>query len=290
MQCVSLFSGAGGIDQGMRAAGFDVLCSVEADFDCCATLRANGFRRVDHTDIAVWPRPNIARGDQPLVVVGGPPCQPFSKSAYWSRTSAQGLADTRANSLELYVAVVRELRPDAFIIENVEGFVTSGGVTFLEEKLAELRRLGLHYSFTWKVLNCADYGVPQKRRRFFGVGTLKPGFEFPRPTHGPHLRPHLTAWDALHRYRAPRHEDLAPRGPWADLLSSIPEGRNYLWHTSRGGGVELFGCPSVFERTDYSNVDLCVIRVWKYGRIMCSCTHAVRDQSYHGASPTLSDS
>lgn len=241
MQCISLFSGAGGLDQGMRAAGLKIMSAVEADSDCCLTLRRNGFHHVHQADVGLWKPPALQREQGPLVVVGGPPCQPFSKSAYWSRDSAQGLADKRANSLQLYFDVVREMRPEAFLIENVEGFVTAGGVQFVEEQLQALRRLGLDYRFRWRVINCADYGVPQKRRRFFGVGSLSFDFQFPEATHGPGLLPHLTAWDALHRYRASRSEDLNVRGQWAELLGSIPEGKNYLWHTSRGGGVELFG-------------------------------------------------
>lgn len=241
MQCVSLFSGAGGLDQGMRAAGMSLISAVESDADCCRTLKLNGFENVHQSDVAVWnsqPKPDRR---EPLVVVGGPPCQPFSKSAYWSRSSARGLADRRAHSLQLYFDVIRSLKPDAFLIENVEGFVTAGGVEFVESQLACLRSAGIDYRFSWQILNCADFGVPQKRRRFFGVGSLTFDFEFPQPTHGPGIGRYVTAWDAVRSHRKARSEDLELRGQWAELLGTIPEGKNYLWHTERGGGVELFG-------------------------------------------------
>ncbi|MGO4842107.1 DNA cytosine methyltransferase, partial [Rhizobiaceae sp. 2RAB30] len=103
----------------------------------------------------------------------------------------------------------------------------------------------------YRALNAVDYGVPQLRERVFIIGSRDGRrFRFPSPTH---FRPeseealagkerHRTTWDAFC--------DLAPirdttalkvKGKWADLLPSIPEGQNYLWHTDRGGGAPLFG-------------------------------------------------
>src|SRR5687767_14683061 len=97
MECVSLFSGAGGLDLGFQAAGFSIISSVEQDVDCCATLRTNGFRAVLQEQVEKWLASDEAARLTPSVIFGGPPCQPFSKSAYWSSSSAQGLADTRAD-------------------------------------------------------------------------------------------------------------------------------------------------------------------------------------------------
>lgn len=238
MECVSLFSGAGGLDLGFRAAGFSMISSVEQDVDCCATLRANGFDHVSEANVETWLESEDASRLRPAVVVGGPPCQPFSKSAYWSSSSAQGLVDERADCVRTFVRAVSKLRPSCFLIENVPGFVTAGGVEFVEQALNRLRPEGLDYKFAWRVLNCADYGVPQKRQRFFGVGSLQAGFQFPAETHS---SSHLTAWDALQGLRPTRKEELRPKGRWADLLPTIPEGQNYLWHTAKGGGLELFG-------------------------------------------------
>jgi DNA (cytosine-5)-methyltransferase 1 len=238
MECVSLFSGAGGLDLGFRAAGFEIIASLEQDVDCCETLRANGLKHVIQDQVENWFASDLANGHHPAVIFGGPPCQPFSKSAYWSSSSAQGLADARANCVATFMAVVAKLKPTCFLIENVPGFVTAGGVAFVDEALGRLRAAGLDYRFHWQILNCADYGVPQKRQRFFGVASVLGDFSFPDPTHA---GAHVTAWDALRHFKRPRFEDVAPRGKWADLLPTIPEGENYLWHTARGGGVELFG-------------------------------------------------
>lgn len=236
MECVSLFSGAGGLDLGFRAAGFSIAASVERDADCCATLRSNGLDSVNEMSVEQWLDNSVF--DKSLsVIFGGPPCQPFSKSAYWCDTSAKGLRDARANCVSAFMSAVEKYQPICFLMENVPGFVTAGGVDFVEQKLSKLREDGLDYHFTWQVLNCAEYGVPQKRQRFFGVGSLVGKFEFPRATH---LGTPITAWDALHCLK-PRSGELQPKGRWADLLPTIPEGENYLWHTARGGGQELFG-------------------------------------------------
>ena len=167
MDCVSLFSGAGGLDLGFKAAGFTTIAAVEIDRDSCRTLKANGFERVFCNDVRDWIQQN--RDLRPDIVIGGPPCQPFSKSAYWSSTSAKGLADKRADCLDLFFDAVRRLRPKAFLIENVPGFLTAGGVDFVMAALRELEREGVTYQFSWNILNCADFGVPQKRQRFFGL-------------------------------------------------------------------------------------------------------------------------
>jgi DNA (cytosine-5)-methyltransferase 1 len=103
-----------------------------------------------------------------------------------------------------------------------------------------------------QVLNAAEYGVPQLRERVFLIASRDgSAFRFPKPTHGEKLddapqmkatlEPYRTAWDSLADITPPADEDLDVRGKWAELLPSIPEGQNYLWHTDRGGGRPLFG-------------------------------------------------
>jgi DNA (cytosine-5)-methyltransferase 1 len=186
-------------------------------------------------------------------VIGGPPCQPFSKSGYWATGDARRLKDERADTLSAYLRFIEEVRPRVFLLENVYGLAYRGKDEGLERILRGVeainQRTGLKYKPHWKVLNAAGYGVPQLRERVFIVASRNGApFAFPEPSFGPtdELRlgqhPYRTAWDAIGDLPArPNDEDLAMGGKWADLLPSIPEGQNYLWHTRRGGGLPLFG-------------------------------------------------
>lgn len=262
MNTVSLFSGCGGLDFGIEAAGWNIAYRNDFDRHSCKTLEMNvegqvqcaPVEEVSSADI----RARVGTGkDSVDLVIGGPPCQPFSKSAYWARGATLRLKDPRANTLDEYLRVVEELKPKAFLLENVHGIRYSGkeeGFQFLIQRIREInRKAGTNYRPTWRVLNAADYGVPQLRIRFFLVA-LRSGkeFVFPSPTHGEvdtgnatlfniDRNPYATAWDALSDVRHEPDEKLEMGGKWGKLLPSIPEGENYLWHTERKGGLPLFG-------------------------------------------------
>jgi DNA (cytosine-5)-methyltransferase 1 len=259
---ISLFSGAGGLDYGLEAAGFRTCVAVEMDHDCCETLRANPELKVIERSVFDVPTSEMLaavgsrRGEVDLVA-GGPPCQPFSKSGYWASGDTKRLADPRAGTLGAYMRVVEESLPRVMLLENVEGLAYSGkneGLSFVLGMIEGInQRAGVRYTPSYKVLCAADYGVPQLRYRLFLVASRDGDeFRFPAPTHEPRLDgarqtslltlpAHRTAWDALADVGPEPDEDVAMRGKWADLLPSIPEGENYLWHTKRGGGIPLFG-------------------------------------------------
>jgi DNA (cytosine-5)-methyltransferase 1 len=263
LKLVSLYSGAGGLDYGFEAAGFETRVAVDFEKDSCATLRANRKWAVVQDDIHNVPGARLLQEGELKkcrvdVLIGGPPCQPFSKSSYWVRGDSLRLDDPRASTLHAYMRCVEELLPEVFLLENVHGISYSGkeeGFQLLHSMTHQVnKRAGTSYRLSWRVISAADYGVPQLRTRFFLVGHRDGGeFKFPKPTHGPSggieqaellpstLPPYTTAWDALAGYFPPSSEDLAMRGYWADLLPSIPEGENYLWHTNRKGGLQLFG-------------------------------------------------
>jgi DNA (cytosine-5)-methyltransferase 1 len=184
------------------------------------------------------------------VLIGGPPCQPFSKAGYWVRGDSGCLDDPRARTLQEYLRVVRDTLPEVMLLENAHGITYTGKEEGLFFIFSELERTneerGVSYEPAWAVLNAADYGVPQLRHRFFLVAHREgKRFEFPKPTHGPKgtiTSEYVTSWDAIGDIAIDPEEEksLAVRGKWADLLPSIPEGWNYLWHTDRGGGLPLF--------------------------------------------------
>lgn len=262
MLTVSLFSGCGGLDYGFEAAGCDVVLRNDFDKHSCKTLRLNTHSTVIEAPIEEVTESDVrkvvgsSRGGVDLVI-GGPPCQPFSKSAYWAKGDTLRLKDPRSNTLEQYFRVIQELRPRAFLLENVHGINYSGkeeGFQFLLNQIREINRaIGTDYRPTWRVLNAADFGIPQRRVRFFLVA-LRNGkeFRFPEATHSDvatenqtlldvSRQPYVTAWDAIGAIVPEPSEKLEVGGKWANLLLSIPEGENYLWHTDRKGGLPLFG-------------------------------------------------
>ena len=251
---ISLFSGAGGLDYGLEAAGFETSVCTDYNTHACNTLRHNRPWSVLEGDISlVEPAELLARagvvvGDVALLA-GGPPCQPFSKSGFWASGESRRLDDPRAATLTHYIRMVDGTLPKVMLLENVEGLSYAGkseGVQFLLTALEGInQRHGTNYQASFKVLKAADYGVPQHRARFFLVAERSGReFAFPSPTHGDSdgLQPFRTAWDAIGDLSGIDHKGaLDPTGKWAALLPTVPEGSNYLWHTDRGGGFPLFG-------------------------------------------------
>jgi DNA (cytosine-5)-methyltransferase 1 len=179
-------------------------------------------------------------------------------SRYWVRGDALRLDDPRADTLTGYLRILRDSRPRAFLLENVYGLAYQDkdeGLRYILDGIAQINReIGVNYEVSWEVVNTAEYGVPQIRERVFMIGSRDGRrFKFPRPTHGKaetltcdlfeNLEPYRTAWDAIGGLPEPLEEmpGLKIGGKWGDLLPSIPEGENYLWHTNRGGGQPLFG-------------------------------------------------
>jgi DNA (cytosine-5)-methyltransferase 1 len=254
---VSLYSGAGGLDLGLEAAGFETAVAVEMDPDSVATLRRNRPWEIVERDVHDVPSSEILaaaglrEGDADLLA-GGPPCQPFSKSGYWARGDAARLGDPRATTLEAYLRVLRDVKPKAFLLENVPGLAyqrKDEGLQLLLDTIASINRTsGTSYSVSMALLKASAYGVPQERERFFLIGHRDgTEFAFPDPTHAlvadrtEGREATLTAWDAIGDLEDDDDSSLAMTGKWADLLPSIPEGRNYLHHTDRGDGLPLFG-------------------------------------------------
>lgn len=255
---LSLFTGVGGLDYGFEAAGFDTRVALERDSQCCESLRAGRPWPVIEADLLETDTKDILRAGglragSVDMLIGGPPCQPFSKSGWWKSGDSLRLEDPRANTLTGYLRVLEEVRPKAFLLENVEGLAFGGKDEGLHLLLKAIRRInkvaGTDYQPVVVTLNAADYGVPQTRTRVFVIAS-RDGRVFtpPAPTHGDPAglllegqQPWVTAWDAIGGLDEPCDEDTRVSGKWADLLPSIPEGQNYLWHTDRMGGEPLFG-------------------------------------------------
>ncbi|WP_270832159.1 DNA cytosine methyltransferase [Aeromonas sp. QDB03] len=261
LSLISLFTGIGGLDFGFEAAGYKTRVAVEMDKYCCDTIRKNRPEwRVIEGDInniessSILERAGLEPGEADMLI-GGPPCQPFSKSGYWMTGDSLRLDDPRADTLTAYLRVLRDVKPKAFLLENVYGIAYKDkdeGLKYLLNGIEQINKeTGTNYSISWKLINTVEFGVPQIRERVFLIGS-RDGmhFKFPEPTHfKPNdkngeksgLKRYVSTWDALFDLKD-EHSDksLKVGGKWGDLLPSIPEGQNYLWHTERGGGKPIF--------------------------------------------------
>lgn len=259
ISALSFFTGAGGLDLGVREAGFEPALSIEADASARLTLATNwpDLKLADPSDVhdlsvdQIEEQSGLKRGDVGLLF-GGPPCQPFSKAALWHAGKVSKLKDPRAKTLTAMLDAVEHFLPEAVLIENVSGMATGkgSGASYVKRRLAAINRAcGTKYRPVICLLNALDFGVPQARERLFIVA-VRSGKKFAPPSPAffdPELAGELprwrTSWDAIGHLAVSEEEleFLQPSGKWAELLPSIPEGQNYLWHTDRGGGHPIFG-------------------------------------------------
>lgn len=249
---LSAFTGLGGLDLGLERAGFNLIGCIENSAEARASFSVN-----HHNSLMLEPydiqdlvkqlpcrQLDVPNGTLDLLS-GGPPCQPFSTAAQWAPNGRAGLRDWRRGAIDAFLKLIAFYKPRAILIENVAGFVTgkTNALPYLRGFLGQLNNFsGTSYSATYRLVDAANYGVPQHRRRAIVVA-FRDGQDFQWPEYTHTERP-VRAWDALGDLRVVDPPQAV--GKWADLLPSIPEGKNYQWHTDRGGGVPLFGYRTRF--------------------------------------------
>ncbi len=255
---VDLFCGAGGMSLGFAQAGFEVAFGVDSDRHSVGTFARNhgpaSVEDVANVD-AEYVLDSAGIGGVG-VLVGCPPCQGYSRAGAGRLRSAgrpTGMGDPRNSLYSEFLRLVREIRPEWFVMENVPGMLTVGG--------GAVRRgipagAGPGYSVSFMVLDAADFGVPQHRRRAIVIGN-RLGVRNPRPgrTHcppgeawGSGLRPHVTVADAI--------SDMPPLGPGeGEPCAPYPEGARpteyqagmrrgcdrLYWHVARRQGARDLG-------------------------------------------------
>lgn len=180
-------------------------------------------------------------------IIGGPPCQTFSAAARRA-AGVLGTADPRGALFEEYVRLLVKLQPKGFLFENVYGLMGAQEGAAWKAIKAAFKSAG--YIIQYRILDTADYGVPQHRERIFIVGLQEGMYLFPRPTHGPdseNNRPFFTAGLAV------QGADLSDAtyglgGQYGHLLQDIPPGLNYSFYTERMGHPRpVFGWRSKFS-------------------------------------------
>lgn len=204
LNSLELFSGAGGLAKGIEMAGANHTAFVEWNADACKTLRYNYNADIVHeTDVRNFDFKKFSGID---LIAGGPPCQPFSMGG-----KARGSDDNR-DMFPYAISAIRELTPKAFIFENVKGLLRKSFAEYFnyivlqltypeitneandwKNHLARLEKThtkgdytGLKYNVIFRLVNAADYGVPQKRERVIIVGIrndLNLAWSFPDETH-----------------------------------------------------------------------------------------------------------
>jgi len=173
---VSLFSGCGGLDLGFKWAGFDIVWAIDCDKGACSTYERNVGHHIQCGDITQVDFDDIPDAD---IIIGGPPCQAFSL------VGKRDSSDRNSMMIWEFFRAVQTKMPRVFVMENVPGLrsaIDKRGRNVLELFLKKMMDLG--YSVTSSIINAADYGVPQRRKRLVVVGTLgKVSFTMPRKTH-----------------------------------------------------------------------------------------------------------
>lgn len=226
---VDLFSGCGGLTAGLRAAGFRVLAAVENDDEAAASYKANHRSvRLFQQDICEVTAADLRRalklGNRRLDLMAGcPPCQGFTRL-----TESDGRRDRRNRLVREFLRLVIELKPRACMMENVPGLRTRGKHYF-RELTKGLQAAG--YKVTYQVVELADYGVPQFRRRLVVLGSRHGKLTIPDPTHGdptadatPRKRPWKTVRKAIAKLPAP---------PLRSQVQEHKAKRRYRWHYAR---------------------------------------------------------
>lgn len=227
IRVLSLFSGCGGMDFGVEAAGGHVIFSNDVLADACKTLEkyfpGADIRNADIADIA-----GIQAFPDADIVVGGYPCQSFSMAGNRNPKS-----DERTNLYKQFLRVISIVRPKYFVAENVSGLKQLSSGTFLKEQLDAYEKEG--YSVSYQILNAKDYGVPQSRKRLFIVGVrkdLNQMFVFPAATHGKitkssgPLKPYASHGEAI------KNLPLWPEGEFYERPHD-PEGHFSWYYMSR---------------------------------------------------------
>lgn len=237
---LSLFSGAGGLDIGFHDAGFKILAMLEIEEKFVATLKANSGegKYLDQAkpicgDIQNYVPPHDIDVD---FIIGGPPCQSFS-AAGRRAAGVMGTADKRGKLFEEYVRLLKILKPKGFLFENVYGIVGAEKGTAWKKICDAFQDAG--YRISYRVLDAADYGVPQHRERMIIVGTMEADFKFPYPTHGPdsiEKLPYVTASEAVSNVQATEiRSNSRVGGRFGHLLYQVPPGLNYSFFTEKMG-------------------------------------------------------
>jgi DNA (cytosine-5)-methyltransferase 1 len=251
VNAISFFSGAGGLDIGSQLANCKVIACLDSDQDSISTIKSNKFfRHAKHIcakiqDYSALDFENAIKKNNPekLILLGGPPCQPFSKAGYWQTHEKRLGANDPRNMIGQYLRLIEDIKPDGFVLENVESIMHPKNLEVVEIIEEFIDKQG--FNFIRVKSNSADYGVPQKRKRVFFIASKKSILSEPYKTHGsnkeiegnPKLLPYETVLNWIGEYDKTKYSDGydSTDGKYYKDLLAIPPGQNYLALTNKRG-------------------------------------------------------
>lgn len=244
MKILSLFSGAGGIDIGFKQAGFHTALATDNwDIACDTLIKNNISKKVINDDIRNLDFNQISKNGIDIIV-GGPPCPAYSKSRFYLKNKKRALEDENAFTLLSYFKAIKVINPIIFFFENVNGFVFKPHIAAFNYLKDQSEKLG--YNISYKVINSANYGIPQIRQRFICVGFKKNlgKFIFPEETHCDPEKKNdlfLKRWVNCEEtigdldFISKTDNKKIPGSKHSHLLKKIPPGDNYLFFTKERG-------------------------------------------------------
>lgn len=255
VKAISMFSGAGGLDIGAKLAGIKVMSSLDIFEDSVETLKMNPFFADSIHEVGDITKINgeyyaeLLKKEKPnkLIIIGGPPCQPFSKAGYWVTNEKRNSAEDPRNLITPYFKIIEDLQPDGFVLENVESILHPSNKEAVELIYNHMRRLDYHCSLI--KVNAAEYGIPQKRKRVFFLASKKEINASLIQTHGtdkqiernPELLPFERVIDWIAKFDTDEYcseEKLFAEGKWEHELTCVPFGKNYIALSARDGYPE----------------------------------------------------
>jgi len=264
---IDLFAGAGGLSVGLETLGLKTALCIDNDKFSIDTLGLNKSKdtKIMLKDLFTLDTRSLRELSgverEPVMIVGGPPCQPFSKNSYWTEKGhdarfrefrSQGIKvdapkpleeprnDERRFLIDVFADAVQDVKPDAFIFENVSSIMHPRNRAMFEKLQKRLQSLG--YAIVTSKLMALEYGIPQKRERVFilGIrGKTPPKISQPSHHNGKgeirDLLPMPKVKDVLSKIKFETEKGIDVEGRWADALREVPPGMNYKALTAWAG-------------------------------------------------------
>ncbi len=226
---IDLFSGAGGFSKGFENAGFENIFSIDVEPNFCGTYKANFSNHLliqkNISELKESEIKELIKNKEVDVVVGGPPCQGFSMAGNIGRTFAE---DARNQLFKEFVRVVAIVKPQCFIMENVARLYTHNNGKTKEEIINHFNKIGYHVDC--KILNFADYGVAQVRKRVLFIGHKKSKkIIFPEKTVSKYksISSEIEKYPALEsgqKSNIPNHVAMKHSSQMLNKMSFVPDG------------------------------------------------------------------